>query len=287
MRKRMMKVLALALAMSTLVCACGGAGSSETKEDSDVQVVRVGTTGTMNPYLYQDDKGNFIGYEAEIIQAVDEMLPQYEFEFIVADWESLFLGLDSDKFDMVSMGISWKQERDDKYLFSDEYVCYSYTGAVTRKDDNSIKSVKDFGGKKTYAGNSGFYTTVFLEKYNEQNPDNPIEIMYTEADATKQRQDLINGVIDFLFLESCVYSVQEKEFPEVFSQLKLVELPEEESESIQNPFTWFIYQDNEGGKEIQVAVDEAMRTLKEDGTISGISMKYLGYDTVGYEGFKR
>ena len=36
---------------------------------------------SVSKHLFLDDKGNLTGYDVELVRAIDEKLPEYEFEF--------------------------------------------------------------------------------------------------------------------------------------------------------------------------------------------------------------
>ena len=49
---------------------------------------------------YLDDKGNYAGYEAEMLRAIDEMLPQYEFKYEYSDLSGILLALSQGRYDI-------------------------------------------------------------------------------------------------------------------------------------------------------------------------------------------
>lgn len=292
MKKAISILLALGL-LTTVLASCGSGGTDESSAQSDeaaaasqsddeVKKVLIGTSGATKPYIFTDDDGNLVGYEAEILQAVQELLPQYDFEYEYTEFSSIFLGLDSGQYQMAVNNLSYKEERAEKYLFSDEYICYNTTGVFVRKGDTSIQTLEDLGGKKTYSGESGLFSQVFEEKYNEDHPDNPIELLYTSAESIKQYQDLVDGVIDFLFVERVMSDYTLHSYPDLKTALDFVEFTPEETAEIQDPYTWFLYPKTEFGEQLKADVDEAIRQLKEDGTITEIAEKWIGYDTTVY-----
>jgi polar amino acid transport system substrate-binding protein len=245
----------------------------------EVTKVLIGTGGSCKPYIYTDDDGNLVGYEAEIMEHVQELLPQYDFEYEFTEFPSIFLGLDAGQYQMAINNLSWKQEREDKYLFSGEYVGYNLTGAIVRKGYDEIKTLEDLGGKRTYSGESGLFSQVFEEHYNEDHPDNPILLSYTSAETIKQFQDLIDGQIDFILQEKVMEEAELESYPDLLAAVDFIEFTPEETAEIQDPYTWFLYPKTEFGEQLRDDVDGALRQLKEDGTITEIALKWIGYDT--------
>lgn len=244
-----------------------------------VKRVKIGTQGSPKPYVYTDENDNLIGYEPEIVYALQKLLPQYDFEFEITDFQSIFLGVDSGLYDMAVNNISKKPEREEKYLYGDEYVSYHGSGVMVRKDYDEIQGLDDLGGKRTFSGTAGLYSQVFMEKYNEENPENPIEIIYSEADTLKQYQDLQAGVVDFIFSGPVAFRTREQDFPELMPEFKLVRFTEEEERQIEDPFSYFIYPRTEEGEQLKQDVDEALRTLRDNGTYTELGLKYYGLDT--------
>ena len=52
----------------------------------------------MPPYNYIDDDGNPDGYDIAVAKAVDELLEDYEFDYIAVEWSSIFAGLEADRY---------------------------------------------------------------------------------------------------------------------------------------------------------------------------------------------
>ena len=254
---------------------------SESTSEQEVKTVLVGTGGSPKPWLWVNEDGSIAGYDAEVIYAVDELLPQYEFVFEKTEFASLFTGVDSGRYIMAVNNFAWKEERAEKYLYGDEYVCYEKKVIIVKKGNTDIKSLADIGGHSTYTSGSGNASQLFLEDYNEKNPDNPVELVFSDADTLKTIQDIVNGVVDFGFLDQPMISVYLESYPSLYEDLDIVELTDEEAESVNPPYTYFIYAKTDEGEEVKKAVDGALKELKTNGTIKSLSEKYIGYDVTG------
>ena len=289
MKKTITTFLILTL-IAALLTGCGaqaantaanGTKSEKAPEGSTaVTTIKVGTAGSPKPYIFTDDDNNVIGFDADVVAAIDELLPQYEFVYELTDFKSVFTGVDAGIYQMGDNNITRKPEREEKYLFGNEYYGYNITGLIVRADDDSIQSLEDLVGKKTYTSGSGLFSQVFLERYNETHADNPVELIYSNADSRKQYQDLQDGLIDFEFTEYVIWAAYLDEFPEYADTLKFVYLSDEETKSVQDPLSWFIFQKNADGEALAAAVDGALRTLKENGKLNELGQKWLGYDVV-------
>ena len=246
-----------------------------------VSNLRGGSSITVKPWLWVEEDGSIAGYDAEVIYAIDKLLPQYEFEFEKTEFASLFTGVDSGRYTVAVNNFNWRADRAEKYLFGEEYVCYEKEAIYVRKGFDEIKTLEDVGGHKAFTTGNGLMTQLFLEEYNEQHPDNSVDLVYTDADTLKQFQDVNAGVADFGFLSQPSLKNYLEIYPTFYDDFDIIELTDEESEKVCSPFTYFIYAKTPEGEEVKAAVDEAIRTLKEDGTIKALSEEYSGYDVTG------
>lgn len=249
--------------------------------DAEAKKIIIGTSGSPKPWLWVEEDGSVAGYDAEVIYAIDELLPQYEFEFEKTEFASLFTGVDSGRYTMAVNNFNWRADRAEKYLFGEEYVCYEKEAIYVRKGYDEIKNLEDVGGHRAFTDGSGLMTQLFLEEYNQQHPDNPVDLVYTDADTLKQFQDVNAGVADFGFLSQPSLANYLEIYPTFNEDFDIIELTDEESEKVCSPFTYFIYAKTPEGEEVKAAVDEAIRTLKENGTIKTLSEEYIGYDVTG------
>ncbi len=114
--KKIRRVLAFALSLSVAagVSACQSSDNSsgaaeesktyvdESGKEQEVKTIRVGTGNSYNPACYLDDNGEIAGYDYEVLKAVDELLPQYKFEYQTFDFQNVLLSLDSGKIDLAA-----------------------------------------------------------------------------------------------------------------------------------------------------------------------------------------
>jgi L-cystine transport system substrate-binding protein len=75
----------MSLASIILLTACGTNNETKTS-DANVKTIIVGTGNHYEPYCYLEKDGNLSGYEYEVLKAVNELLPQYKFEFQTYDF---------------------------------------------------------------------------------------------------------------------------------------------------------------------------------------------------------
>ncbi|MDR2530955.1 MAG: transporter substrate-binding domain-containing protein [Oscillospiraceae bacterium] len=282
----MKKLLALttAIALTVLLlagCTKDGAESSASPSAANVAATKIviGNSGGPRPYSYQQDgTENYIGYDRDVIAEVDKLLAQYEFEFQVTDFPSIFTGINSGLFQMGVNNITKKPEREAQWLFGKEPYTYNGQVIVTRKDDTSINGIGDLGGKKVYLPGTGLFSDIFVDTYNKAHPDNPIIGVPTGTTSVAGYEDLINGVVDFGFNEYWGLKISQQNYPEQFESLRVVTLPPEEASQIEDPLGWYIYPKTEAGQTLADAVDGAIVQLKANGKLKELAVKWFGED---------
>ena len=264
----------------TALTACGGSASASAEADtqqdtaantSSAETVTVAVPGTPKPYNYVDDNGKLGGYEIDMLNAMADKAG-VTLDFQITEFESVFAGLDSARYDMIIGNISKKPEREEKYLFSTKPYFKNKIVLITAPNNTDIKTIDDLGGKKVPAG-AGRANAQFMESYNKEHADNPIDIQYTDADASAARIDLYNGRYDAcIHNQTCVTNVTE----EYGYEFNTYEIPN--ADEIEIPEAWILYRQDE--TELCDKMDKALAAIKEDGTLSKLSEQYFSEDYV-------
>ena len=136
--KKFSILLLLLCSFSIILAACGtnkanpetaeqnNATEKEGAEDLLAKIkeegkIVIGTEGTYAPFTFHDESGKLTGFDVEIAQEVANRLG-VEAEFLETQWDAMFAGLDSKRFDMVANQVGIKPERQEKYDFSVPYI---------------------------------------------------------------------------------------------------------------------------------------------------------------------
>ena len=173
MMKRMVS-LALALILCLSLAACGGqnnaagsdaggtdstaggeqnSGGGQAAEESDVAYIQdkgtlvVGIT-EFAPMDYQDENGEWIGFDADMARKVAEALG-VEVEFSVIDWNNKLMELEGRTVDCLWNGMCITPERKENMAVSDPYL-YN-TQAMVMKADQAEAILADVSGKVVVA----------------------------------------------------------------------------------------------------------------------------------------
>lgn len=154
MMKKWKLSVVLLLALSMVLSACGQSKDKEgTNGDSEQSLydkvkeegkLLVGTEGTYPPFTFHDESGKLTGFDVEIAREVAKRLG-VEAEFKETQWDAMFEGLNSERFDMIANQVGIREDRQKKYDFSKPYI-ESSAVVVVSKDNNDVKSFEDIKG---------------------------------------------------------------------------------------------------------------------------------------------
>lgn len=246
----------------------GFALTSCKKEKSDVKTIIVGTGSDSKLYCYLDEKGELAGFEIDVMKAIDELLPQYEFEFQTFDFKNILLALSAGKIDIGAHMYESNPERRQNYLFT-EYGYNDFSKyIVVLKEDTEVKSLQDLVGKTAQAA-TGSATGAILQHWNEEHPNEQINAVLTSALTNEQVVAAMkNGTYDAFFTNIPSFNQLQKEYGEIF---RLVEEPISTSPS------YFIF--NLDNPTLKADVDVALKKLIDSGELSKIAIRDLGSDT--------
>jgi L-cystine transport system substrate-binding protein len=251
---------------------------SDSQQPSNAEVTNVvyGFPGTAARLNFVNDDGTYDGYEIAIIQELDKRLEQYTFELYCAgEFSALTPGLDAGKFNMVGSNITWKQERADNYLYSDVSYYTSPYVIGAPQDNTAINSLEDLAGTHVLTI-TGTATAIFLEKYNEEHPDGQIILDYIDAGAQECISQVVTGRYDACIQNKADFAIAQEEHG---YELRLIEI--ENSNEISLPDGYFLFAKDEA--ELQKAVDECLKEMKADGTLTELCLRYFTMDLVPQE----
>ena len=251
-------------------------GTATVFADSDVTVVKGVTGGSLAPYFYVGEDDELTGVDIDIVEEVFNRLPQYELQIDIAD---ALQGVISGQYDIAINNYGYTDERAESYYYSYPYKT-SFNEYIQRADDEPLTSLEDLAdrGYKIELG-AGSLTANALEKWNEENPDHQINIVYSNADFQVKYQHIVDGVADVAIDDGPLI---DNLLPNFGLEGKLVaNTIDEETEDFLFPQnnTYFLFGKNEKGAALREDVNKVLKEMKEDGTLAQITEKYLGKDT--------
>ncbi|MFB0834741.1 amino acid ABC transporter substrate-binding protein [Arthrobacter halodurans] len=269
--RRRLSLAAAAAAVALAVAGCGS-GTTDAGTDAgsqpasgltlqqvqDAGILTVGTEGTYRPFSFHEGgTGELTGYDVDVATAVAEKLG-VEVEFQETQWDAIFAGLESGRFDTIANQVSITDDREESYDFSAPYTV-SNGVIVTSSDNNEIASFEDLEGKTTAQSlTSNWYKLAEASGAR-------IEAVEGWAQSVTL---LEQGRVDATINDKLTFLDYQNDAPN--PNIKIAAETEETSLSAL-PF-------RKGSEDLVEAVDAALAELAADGTLTEISEKYFGTD---------
>jgi polar amino acid transport system substrate-binding protein len=184
--QKMLKIMALLLVIATVVFAAGCAeqGEEEAAEgaaeegapvedesnadfrssDEEMPTYIVGTEAQFPPFEIVDSKGNVIGFDVDLMNAIAED-QGFKVEYLDQDFAGLIPALQTGNVDIIASGMTITDEREEQVDFSEPYINAGLALAVLTGNED-IQSVDDLQGKTVavQTGSTGFMKAEELQK---------------------------------------------------------------------------------------------------------------------------
>lgn len=141
-------VLLVSLSVVLFGCGTKDSGSSSGVGEADSEVGRkliVGTDAAYAPMEWMDEKGNIVGIDIDIVNAIAEAAG-FEVEFRNVGWDPLFPAVENGEVDFGVSSITIDEERQKSYDFSDPYFIANQLILVP--EDSSVASFADLKDKR-------------------------------------------------------------------------------------------------------------------------------------------
>ncbi|MDQ6600673.1 amino acid ABC transporter substrate-binding protein [Bacillus salipaludis] len=268
--KKSIIFIAFSLIAALILTACGNSQKqTSAKPDKAAEsksllekikadgTIKIGTEGTYAPFSYHDASGKLTGFDIEIAEEVAKRLGVKP-EFIETQWDGMFAGLDSKRFDIIANNVGITPDRQKKYDFSVPYIL-SKPFLIVHKDNNTIKSFEDLKGKKS--------AQTLTSNYKDIAASYGAEIVGVEG--FNQSIDLLlSKRADAVVNDGLSYLDFKKQKPD--APIKFVA-------ELDDPAKMGIMM-RKGNKELVDAINKALTDMKKDGTYLSISKKYFETD---------
>lgn len=259
--KRMIAVMLAAFMLaSVLTMAVSAKGSDDLLETiRERGTIIVGLEGDWAPWSYVDENDELTGYDVEVAKAIADKLG-VEIQIVPGEWDGLFAGMDAGRYDMVVNGVEVTEERADKYDFSTPYA-YIRTALIVKGDNDSIKTFEDLKGKKTANSIASTYMNL-AESYGAT--------CYGVSTLDETLTMVLQGRVDATLNAIVSFTDYMAQHPD--SNLKVVATTEEAS-NVAIPM-----RKGDETASLREAVNKAIDELREDGTLSELSIRFFGED---------
>ena len=218
----------------------------------------IGLEGTYPPFNYQDDSGHLVGFEIDFANALANRLGVAA-DFQPGKWDGLLAAVQSGRIDVVINQVTITPDRQKTFDFSEPYTV-SGIQIITRKADaTKYDTPGKLAGVKVGVGLGTNY-----QQWLQQNE--PTAIIKTYDDDPTKYADLAAGRIDAVLNDRLVAADYIKKSGEPFVAAGPPFAKQEAGIAL------------EKDPAFQAALNTAIDSLRADGTLKAISVKWFGTD---------
>ncbi len=254
---------ALSLIMSVLMIVATVFTFASCSKKADKLVCGVTIFEKMNE---QDENGNWTGFECDFAREVGKILGM-DVEFQIIDWGQKYNEVNSGAIDCIWNGFTANSsddgiKRSELVDFSYGYMLNQQCVVVKKSNLDTIKTEEDLSGKKACveAGSAGAaYAETVTDKDN----------IFTATAQINAFTEVKSGAVDFIVVD--ILLAQNICGKGDYEDLAIVDSIELESEIYAVGF--------KKGSDLTAKVNEAIKTLDENGKLMEIAEKY-GFENV-------
>lgn len=254
--KKVKMALAFGAAAAVLFTAGCGDDKAASNANGVPKVIRVGAETTFPPFEFtQDDK--YVGFDLDLADALcKEMGSKMEFKSM--GFDALIPAVQSGQIDLIVSGMNATPERAKQVTFSDPYFTDDGFILIVRKDNTDIKDWEDLAGKNVGA-------QVGTEQVKEAQKWNPAQVKQLDSNS-QAFMELQAGTLDAVAIDQPVGRYYLKQGAD--KDLKTVG-------SVKDAvgMAMAMKKDN---KELETAVNAALKKLHENGTYDKLYEKWFG-----------
>ncbi len=160
----MKKTFSLLLVLLLSIGMLAGCGGAEEEAAPEATVYNIATDTTFAPFEFQNEAGDYVGIDIEILAAIAED-QGFEYELSPLGFNAAVAALESNQADAVIAGMSINEDRLKKYDFSAPYYDSGVVMAVSAANE-TIKSYEDLAGMKV-AVKTGTEGSTFAESIKD------------------------------------------------------------------------------------------------------------------------
>jgi polar amino acid transport system substrate-binding protein len=180
----------------TLLVLAFGMSAVFAGPQADADTIVFATDATWPPMEYIDEKGDLVGFDIDLLNAMAEA-GDFEIEIRNTAWDGIFAGLKNGAYDAVCSSVTITEERKAEMAFTDPYINAGQI-LIVKKDMTGIFSLDDMSGMKVGVQN-GTTGDFALDSF----PD-VVRKAYDEVGFAVE--DLMNGNVDGVVCDSIVAS---------------------------------------------------------------------------------
>lgn len=271
MKNKLISILLCMTVIAAMAAGCGkqessddGAGKTEesTQEGEEDKVFHIGCEATTPGWIQTDDDGNLQGYDYDVWQEIGARTG-YEIDYQISEWDGLWSLMESGRLDTVGEQISITPEREEKYVFTEPYA-YNVYCLLASADNEELKTMDDLKTGMTISCETNTSDEITVKAINEEFGIE-LEPMYYDGMSV---QDVALGRCDLWprAETSCYTTIKEVDNLIILGKTNVLET---------NAYPFI---KNERGEKLAKLASDALKEMKEDGTLKKLSEKWFEID---------
>lgn len=274
LKKKLALILLLCFSLTILLTGCGSNapkdGENQSAQDTSWQDIKdkgefvVGLDDGFPPMGFRDKNNEIIGFDIELAkEAAKRMGVDVKFQAI--SWDAKTDELDSGNIDVIWNGLTITDARKKEMLFTEPYI-KDYQIIIVPAN-SAIKTKADLAGQKIgiQAASSAIEAVEADEKTYAAIKDNLLQFDTNDM----ALRDLRGGGLQAVIVDEVVGLYYIQNHPNEFKVL-------EENFGME----YFGVGLRKGDKAFQAELNKTLAAMKDDGTASRISEKWLGKDII-------
>lgn len=268
MKKNIKTILALSALTILTTGVLSGCGNAAPADENGAKTVTVAVAPGFYPITYADDNGKAQGYDVEVFKAIDELLDDYNFVYEIADKETMNVGVQTGTYQVGINSLFKTAARVETYYLPENNMGYTPVGIIQKADDTIKDLTVAHDTKRTIypifaAGGIRFV----VDNWNTAHPDKALEYeLVSEFSYADLFASIKSGDYDYAVDLIPVFNLQKEE---TVAGLKI-------TDPVDVVPTYPIV--NKKEEALGNAINSALATLKENGTLSKLSVNAFGYD---------
>jgi cystine transport system substrate-binding protein len=221
--------------------------------------LQIALEGTFPPFDYKAPNGELDGYDVDVAKAVAAKLGVKPV-FVTTEWSGIIAGLQAKRYDVIVNQVSITPERQKALDFSPPYT-YSTAQLIQRKDDTrQFKTLDELKGHKLGVS--------LGSNYNDMAKSVPGIDVRTYPGAPEYLRDLADGRIDAALNDRLMLAYL----------IKTSNLPLRQGANVGDAQDEMGIPFRKDNPKFAKAMEDAIASLKADGTLTKISLKWFGID---------
>lgn len=254
----MLKRMFVGLLLGAMVLTAAGCGSTEKTTFQSIKETKEMTfamTGAYPPFNFINENGDLVGFDIDIANAIAQKMG-VKAKPITTAWDGIISGLTGNRFDMIIGSMAVTPERQKKISFTDPY--YIDGAQFFAKTGSKLKDIAELkDGRVGVVTGTTFHT--YLSKMK-----NVKEILQFESDVDNiksveigRAEGLVTGKLVGLYSANRYDVAIEPIGDPLYIETIAIAIRQED-------------------KDLLIAVNKALKEIKEDGTYEKISKKWFG-----------